>query len=73
MVQYFLDSLKKHTAMSSFSGKDVGANKSVQYSKLRKEMAKSMKILVQLELLPTQKLVYDSGEEGILGKSKTRK
>ena len=40
MVQYFLDSLKKHTAMSSFSGKDVGANKTVQYSKLRKEMAK---------------------------------
>ena len=26
--------------MSSFSGKDVGANKTVQYSKLRKEMAK---------------------------------
>ena len=51
--------------MRSFSGKDVDANKTVQYSKLRKEMAKSMKILVQLELLPIQKLVYDSGEEGI--------
>ena len=30
-----------------------------------KKWRKSMKILVQLELLPTQKLIYDLGVEGI--------
>ena len=40
MLGYLLDSLKRHKVMREFSGKDSDTNKTVQYSKLRKEMAK---------------------------------
>ena len=40
MVQYLLDSLKRHIIIRNFSRKDFDANETVQYSKLWKEMAK---------------------------------
>ena len=40
MVEYLLDSLKSYKVMFDFSVKDFSAEKTVQYSTLRKEMAK---------------------------------
>ena len=42
MVEYLLDLLKRYKVMCDFyrKGKDFDANKTVQYNKLRKEMAK---------------------------------
>ena len=39
MVEYLLDSLKRYKVMFDFSGRSFNADKIVQYSKLRKEMA----------------------------------
>ena len=41
MVEYLLDSLKSYKVMFDFSVKDFSAEKTVQYSTLRKEMAKN--------------------------------
>ena len=40
MVEHLLDSLRRYKVICDFSGKDFDADKTVQYSKLRKEMAK---------------------------------
>ena len=40
VVQYLLDSLKRYKVIYDFSEKDFDADKTVQYSKLRKEMVK---------------------------------
>ena len=40
MIKYLLDSLKRYKVMCNFSRNDFDANKTVQNSKLRKEMAK---------------------------------
>ena len=40
MDEYLLDSLKRYYVMCDFSGKNYDADKTVQYSKLRKEMTK---------------------------------
>ena len=63
IVEYLLDSPQRYNVMYDFSGKDFDAGKTVQYSKLPKEMAKSMKVLVQLKLLPTQELIYQFRRE----------
>ena len=59
MVEHLLDSLRRYKVICDFSGQDFDAEKTVQYSKLRKEMAKKeMKVLVQLKLPSTQVLIY---------------
>ena len=58
MLEYLLGSLKRHNVMCHFSGKDFDADKTVQYSKLRKEMAKKYKRFVQLKPLLIQELIY---------------
>ena len=40
MTEYLLDSLKRYKVMCNFSDKDFDADKTVRYSKLRKEMGK---------------------------------
>ena len=40
IVEYLLDSPQRYNVMYDFSGKDFDAGKTVQYSKLPKEMAK---------------------------------
>ena len=40
MVEHLLDSLRRYKVICDFSEKDFDADKTVQYSKLRKEMAK---------------------------------
>ena len=40
IVEYLLDSPQRYNVMYDFSGKDFNAGKTVQYSKLPKEMAK---------------------------------
>ena len=58
MIEYLLDSLKRYKVMCSFSRKDFDADKTVQNSKLRKEMAKKYEVLLHLKLLLTQELIY---------------
>ena len=59
MVEHLLDSLRRYKVICDFSGQDSDAEKTVQYSKLRKEMAKKeMKVLVQLKLPSTQVLIH---------------
>ena len=53
IVEYLLDSLKRYQVMCDFSRKDFDADKTVQYSKLWKEMRKNIEVLVQLKLRPT--------------------
>ena len=59
MVEHLLDSLRRYKVICDFSGQDFDAEKTVQYSKLRKEMVKKeMKVLVQLKLPSTQVLIH---------------
>ena len=58
MIEYLLDSLKRYKVMFDFSRKDFDADKTVQNSKLRKEIAKMFEALLQLKLPLTQELIY---------------
>ena len=58
MIEYLLDSLKRYKVMFNFSRKDFDADKTVQNSKLRKEIAKMYEALPQLKLPLTQELIY---------------
>ena len=49
MVEYLLDLLKRYKVMSDFSGKDFDSDKTVQYSKLGKEMVKKYESLGPIE------------------------
>ena len=57
IVEYVLHSLKRYKVTCEFSGKDFDADKTVQYKKREKKQWKSMKLLVQFKLLPTQELI----------------
>ena len=49
MVEYVIDWLKRYKVMCDFSGKDFDANKTVQYSKLRKKMMKKYEAFGPIE------------------------
>ena len=59
--------------MGDFSGKAFDADKTVQYSKLKKKWRKSMKVLVQLKPLQTQELIYRFRRRRNLRENKNKK
>ena len=76
MIEYLLDSLKRYKVMCNFSRKDFDADKSVQNSKLRKEIPKipnKYEVLLHLKLLLTQELIYQFSRGKNLRQNKIRK
>ena len=73
MIEYLLDSLKRSKLVCNFSRIDFDAEKTVQNSKLWKEIAKEYEVLLQLKLLLTQELIYQFSRRRNLGENKITK